>query len=102
MERKTLLSVLSPQLQTLVEASLGEKLQIRQTPTVPASGGATGALKVEDSAKSSQATSESSSQANATLVEPTTIVTAVRSIPALTPTRSAKLNPSELFGTLLE
>lgn len=73
MEHRSLLNVLSPQLQALVEASLGEKLQIKQNASTIAQVSMTTDAIVEQKPSETMIASDS---------------------------KVVKLNPSELFGKM--
>lgn len=118
MERRSLLSVLNPQLQALVEASLGETLAQSSSPVTPAvspqpsvvvAAVAGGTAKPRDGVTSENEQVTHGLNANQSA---TTQQVASTAVPFAKPsvTRggvgradaplSHKLNPSELFGTL--
>lgn len=101
MERASLLSALSPQLQALVEASLGESLPVasraeaaRPLAAAQGAGSSSGAAVVSESRSDEEtaATSASSGAGSASRSPQASL--------AVTHSTVVKLNPSELFGGL--
>jgi hypothetical protein len=100
MERVSLLSALSPQLQALVEASLGESLpdasrneEVRPSAAAQVVGSASGEAEVSESRSDEEREMAESSTASAS-----GSASSAQASPAVSHPPVVKLNPSELFG----